>query len=346
MGKFNLAGVMGLDVSKLDTDIQLIELSLLDANPNNFFRVESDITSLAESIEVNGLLQPLVVAPTDDGRYRVIAGHRRRMALLQLAESDPVKWARVECKVVRPASAEEEMLALIQTNTESRVISYAERCVAVESVEKILTKLQQEQGVKLPGRMRTTVAKILKTSESQIARAKVVNENLIPEFKATSLTDSAAYSLAQLPADQQAELYRRHADAPLEIDSATVRAFKAERAKPVEAIPEPESPIPAPSAAIEEADMSAPPQRWYRYLFQDYTPKDGELCLLLVSDSVLPGIVSCRPCIWKNGHFVLAANPRLKPIENMVGFLPLPALPNGKTFNVMDATLYDEEGEL
>lgn len=337
MAKFDLAGVMGLDVSKLDTGgIQKIELALIDPNPKNFFAVEDDITDLAESIAVNGLLQPLVVTPAEGGRYRVIAGHRRQMALLSLAAESPDKWARVDCKVLKPTSSEAEMLALIQTNTEARVISYAERCVAVEAVEKILMKLQQEQGVKLPGKMRATVAKILKTSESQIARAKVIESKLIPEFKQSALTDSAAYELAKLPAAQQSELYRRHAAQPCEIDVATVRAYKAERVNPTPAEKAPPD-IDTSAEALQDTPAAAAPTgglRWYRSLSYDYTPRDGELCLLVLSDNLFPTIVRCTPCRWKNRRFVLASNQKVRPIENMVCFCPLPELPDGFTFEI------------
>ena len=123
---FDLAAALSLKpVSKLDTKespVQMIDLALIDPHPDNFFEVEDDITDLAESISLNGLLQPLVVTPADGGRYRTIAGHRRRKALLQLAAEAPEKWNRVPCMVTHPASRELEELALIQTNTEAREI--------------------------------------------------------------------------------------------------------------------------------------------------------------------------------------------------------------------------------
>lgn len=211
MAKFNLAEALNLNVSNLDTaSVRRIDLALIDPNPANFFRVESDITDLAESIAVNGLLQPLVVTATDDGRYRVIAGHRRRMALLSLAEAEPDKWGYVDCKVVAPASPELEMLALIQTNTAAREISYFERNTAAEQVERILVKLQQEQGVQLPGKMRANVAKIIKASESQLARAKYIMSHLVEELRGADITDDAAYKLAHLPAEQQRELHEHY----------------------------------------------------------------------------------------------------------------------------------------
>lgn len=209
MAKFDLSAVMGLSkVSKLDTaSTRMIDVDLLDDNPLNFFPVEGDLTDLCESIEVNGLLQPILVTPADNGRYRIIAGHRRTAAMRRLAEKDPERFRQAPCRVTRPASPELEELMLIQTNTEARELSYLVKNTAADRVAAILVKLQQEQGIKLPGKMRSNVAQILKTSESQLARAKYIKDHLEPELQKADLTDDAAYKLAHLPPEQQRELH-------------------------------------------------------------------------------------------------------------------------------------------
>ena len=172
MAKFNLADVIaGKTVSNLDTEMVEIALDLIDPNEKNFFTVENDITALAESIKLNGLLQPPVVAPAENGRYRLIAGHRRHKALMTLWAECPEKYKTVMCQLVRPASPELEELMLIQTNTETRELNYYDRNKAAARAEAILVELQK-QGIELPGKMRTHVAKLIRASESQIARAK------------------------------------------------------------------------------------------------------------------------------------------------------------------------------
>ncbi len=227
---FDLAAALSLKpVSKLDTKeipVQMIDLDLIDPHPDNFFEVEEDVTDLAESIALNGLLQPLVVTPADGGRYRTIAGHRRRKALRQLAAEASEKWKRVPCMVTHPASKELEELALIQTNTEAREIGWAEKNKAANRVEAILVKLQQEQGVKLPGKMRANVAKIIKTSESQLARAKFIADNLIKPFKKKDISDSVAYKLAHLPKEQQKELYEHYENALWKLSSSTIKQYQ------------------------------------------------------------------------------------------------------------------------
>ena len=225
MGKgFDLAKAMGYEVSKLDT-VQELPLDKLDPNPDNFFAIESDLTELVESISVNGLLQPLVVTPADGGRYRVVAGHRRRMALLELAKADPAKWRMIPCKIIHPATHDMELLALIQTNTVARELGWHDRSEAAARVEAILVRLQQEQGVTLPGKMRERVAQIVKASESQIARAKYIAKHLVEELRGTELTDDAAYKLAHLPPEQQHELAAHYHGRYFQLTTGAIKQY-------------------------------------------------------------------------------------------------------------------------
>lgn len=64
------------------TSIQEIPVGELDPNPDQprrTFSAES-ISQLAGSIREQGILQPLLVAPSRDGRYMIIAGERRYRA--------------------------------------------------------------------------------------------------------------------------------------------------------------------------------------------------------------------------------------------------------------------------
>ena len=211
MAKFNLADVISGKVSKLDTpETAEIALDLIEPNEKNFFTVEDDITDLCESIKLNGLLQPPVVTPAENGRYRLIAGHRRHKALTTLWAEDPEKYKTVMCQVVHPASPELEELMLIQTNTEARELGWSEKNKAAARAETLLIELHK-QGMELPGKLRTHVAKLIKTSESQIARAKFIAKNLIkPLQRDSGISDSAAYKLAHLPKEQQQELYEHY----------------------------------------------------------------------------------------------------------------------------------------
>lgn len=67
-----------------------IKIDLIDNFENHPFYVKEDesLKKLAESIETNGLLNPLLVRPKDNGRYELISGHRRKKALEQIGKEE------------------------------------------------------------------------------------------------------------------------------------------------------------------------------------------------------------------------------------------------------------------
>jgi ParB family chromosome partitioning protein len=59
--------------------LTLISVENIVINPNQprrFFN-EEELIELAESIKINGLLQPPLVRPLGDNRYELVAGERR-----------------------------------------------------------------------------------------------------------------------------------------------------------------------------------------------------------------------------------------------------------------------------
>jgi ParB family chromosome partitioning protein len=56
-----------------------LPLGLIDANPNQPRRQfdEVALNELADSIRIKGVLQPILVRPTEAGRYEIVAGERR-----------------------------------------------------------------------------------------------------------------------------------------------------------------------------------------------------------------------------------------------------------------------------
>ena len=67
------------------TSIQEIPIGDLDPNPDQPRQTfhEESILQLADSIREQGVLQPLLVVATANGRYRIIAGERRYRASRQ-----------------------------------------------------------------------------------------------------------------------------------------------------------------------------------------------------------------------------------------------------------------------
>ena len=73
-----------VDVSE-EFPTQEIDVTLIDRNPGQPRKTfdEESLQSMANSIAMYGVLQPILLIKTDDGRYQIIAGERRFRASLK-----------------------------------------------------------------------------------------------------------------------------------------------------------------------------------------------------------------------------------------------------------------------
>ena len=228
--KFNLAELMGEAVSKSDTgemQVEQIPLTEIEENENNSY-AQTGIDELAESIKVIGLQQPLVVRRKTEGGYLLLAGHRRRNALALLDRKT------APC-IVLDADLDPSLQVLILhwTNTMARgggglTAEYTGQ--AAKEIEAALKDLQARGVVELPGKLRSYVAEVLKTSESQIARAKAIDNGLTDEwkelFREHRINDSAAYELSQCDEDLQRELHGAYQGKMYNLDAKKIKAHK------------------------------------------------------------------------------------------------------------------------
>ncbi len=217
MAKFDIgsfAASLNETVSKLDThaepQLQYIDIDRLDAHEANFYDV-SNLDTLADSIAMDGLQQPLVVTAGQDGRYTVLSGHRRRAALRKLVEEDGREdLRRVPCLVKAYQSPALAELQLIMANSTARVLSSAEVMHQAKRMEDLLYQLKEE-GYSFPGRMRDQVAEACQVSASKLARLKVINARLCSEymelFNQDKLPEQVAYGLSKLPQDFQRRIF-------------------------------------------------------------------------------------------------------------------------------------------
>ena len=228
--KFNLAELMGEAVSKSNTgemQVEQIPLAEIEENENNSY-AQNDIDELAESIKVIGLQQPLVVRRKTEDGYLLLAGHRRRNALALLDRK------AAPC-IVLDADLDPSIQTLILhwTNTMARgggglTAEYTGR--AAKEIEAALKDLQARGVVELPGKLRTYVAEVLKTSEAQIARAKAIDNGLTKAwkgyFKCHHINDSAAYELSQCDPELQRKLHGAYQGKMYNLDAKKIKAHK------------------------------------------------------------------------------------------------------------------------
>ena len=180
----------------------------------NFYSVE-DVQDLKQSIELLGVLQPLLVTDEEeDGKRRIIAGHRRRLAVMQLVDEGKERFRRVPILIKPKKNAILDRLALIMANRFREKTDWERMTEALET-EKLVLELKESMNI--PGRTRDLLAEIIETSPAQVGRYKAIYNNIIAElmaeFKANRIVVSVIYEASGLPEDYQkqaAEIFREN----------------------------------------------------------------------------------------------------------------------------------------
>ena len=105
--------------------VSLVSISLVDDFPEHPFMVKDDesMEQLIHSIEMNGILNPIIARKKEDGRYEVVSGHRRKHACSLLGITDiPV--------IVRELSRDEAVIEMVDSNLQREYILPSEKAHA------------------------------------------------------------------------------------------------------------------------------------------------------------------------------------------------------------------------
>lgn len=179
---------------------------------DNFYSVE-DVQNLKQSIELLGILQPLLVTKEND-KWRIIAGHRRRIAIMQLVDEGKERFRNVPIMVKQTKNAILDRLALIMTNRFREKTDWEKMTESIET-EKLVLELKEQMDI--PGRTRDLLAEIIETSPAQLGRYKAIYNNLtaelMAEFKAGKIGVSVIYEISQLEEEwqlQSLEVFREN----------------------------------------------------------------------------------------------------------------------------------------
>lgn len=264
LGKFNLNQLLmnsgsgstpGKPAESSEYKITHISVHDLMPSEDNFYATQQ-IEELKASVGAFGIKQNLIVAPTEGGKYRVIAGHRRRLAVLALLEEGKAELERVPCMVETDEDELRERLLLITTNSTTRILTDWEKIKQAEELRTILEQIKKRD--KIPGRLRDLIASTLDTSAAQVGRMEAIAKHLTPvfqeELKAERVNLSTAYEISGLPPEQQQQVYEEYQERG-SVSIKDVREHKQEQAVP-DPIPEPKSE----EEAQEEEDEPEPPE--------------------------------------------------------------------------------------
>lgn len=212
---FSMMNAMGDYMAEKPREIVKIDIADILDDENNDFEVEgsTDIevknALLKDSIEQFGLLDPLTVRPAGGGKYKLISGHRRKLAHERLVAEGKTEFQKVDC-IIRESDEVDAEQMLIEANIPNRVVSDWEKMQAVKRMNAIFEKRQQE-GQKIPGRRREHIAAALGMSVSAVGRLEKIEKNLTQEYKdelkAGNIGVSVADKIASRPQEEQKDLH-------------------------------------------------------------------------------------------------------------------------------------------
>ena len=190
--------------------VKNIPISLISDFPNHPFKVRMDeaMVEMAESVKQYGVLVPAMVRPKPEGRYEMVAGHRRKLAA-ELAQQ-----TEIPC-LVRELSDEEAVIVMVDSNLQREKILPSEKAFAykmkLEAMKRQAGRPTKENGVpvghnSLMGKSREILAQSSPDSNTQIQRY-IRLTNLIPPL--LDMVDEGkiamrpAVELSYLPENEQ-----------------------------------------------------------------------------------------------------------------------------------------------
>ncbi len=137
---------------------KLITVNINDIEPNReqprkTFN-ENTINELADSIREHGLLQPIIVKPMTNGRYRIIAGERRWRACRKAELSEvPV--------IVKELSEQEVMEVALIENLQRQDLNPVEEALGYRTLMQTYNMTQEQVATRV-GKSRAAVANALR----------------------------------------------------------------------------------------------------------------------------------------------------------------------------------------
>ncbi len=105
--------------------VQMIAVEEMDDFPNHPFKVCDDekMQDTIESIRQNGVLVPAIVRPKENGRYEIVAGHRRRYACTAAGITEMPA-------IIRDMTDDEAIIIMVDSNLQRETILPSEKAFA------------------------------------------------------------------------------------------------------------------------------------------------------------------------------------------------------------------------
>ena len=202
-----IADIQTVNADSYIDSLKMIDIDLIEPNKNNIYEI-SEIEALADDIERQGLMTALVVSE-HNGRYELISGHRRLVAIKSLIADGRRRGGKVPCFIKGKKPNTETELDLIMLNATQRKYSDADTMREYEKLTRIFKELEAE-GKPIKGRIRDRIAEALNVSSAQVGKLDNIKHNAIPDVeravKSGDMSISTANEVAKLAPEKQQEI--------------------------------------------------------------------------------------------------------------------------------------------
>ena len=204
------------------TRVEEIPIDLIDDFPNHPYKVRMDdsMARLIESVSEHGVLEPALVRPKPDGRYEMVAGHRRKEASIQA--QIPV----MRC-IVQDMTDDQAVIIMVDSNLHREEILPSEKAFAyrmkLEAMKRQAGRPPKENGATalhhLSGKKsRDLLAEQTGESHEQIRKyirltylipslLELVDNSVLKEKGTMQIALRPAVELSYLTEQEQQELY-------------------------------------------------------------------------------------------------------------------------------------------
>ena len=153
-----------------------MDIKLIDDFPKHPFKVRDDekMIETRDSIEKYGVLEPVLIRPKENGRYEMIAGHRRKRASI-LARKETIP------SIIRNLTDDEATIIMVDSNLQREEVLPSEKAFAY----KMKLEALNHQGKRFDG---TTLSPLDTKLDSAQIIANENNESRAQVFRYIRLT--------------------------------------------------------------------------------------------------------------------------------------------------------------
>lgn len=151
----------------------------IEPNPENSIYEIGDVSMLKADIAERGLRSPLEVLPAQNGKYMLLAGHRRWTACRLLTAEGVAGFEVLPCVIRQSQGEDDDLIALITSNATARELTDGERLRQYRALKQALER--KKAAGALDGRIRDEMSRITGDGTGTLGRFNAILNNCTAE---------------------------------------------------------------------------------------------------------------------------------------------------------------------